>query len=236
MTMLELRGVSATYGSTTVLHDVDLQIRPGETYVILGVNGAGKTTTLRAISGLVRRRGTINFEGKDIARLDPADIARLGIGHVPEGRGTFRELSVLENLKLGALRRRDRAAVANDLDRQFALFPRLRERLQQPAGNLSGGEQQMLAVARALMARPRMLLLDEPTLGLAPIVSRELFETFAQLAREDHLTMLIVEQNAQISLGIAQQACILEAGAVATRGNAQDMLVDDRIKQIYLGL
>jgi branched-chain amino acid transport system ATP-binding protein len=213
--MLTLEGVTAGYGGGDVITGVSLTLDPGEVGVILGPNGAGKTSTLRAISGLIRRAGAIVFDGIDLMRLGPDAIARLGIGHVPQGRGTFVELSVLENLGLGAVRRGDRRAVRADLDHMYALFPRLRERPHQAAGTLSGGEQQMLAIARALMARPRLLLLDEPSLGLAPLVTAEVFAALASL-RDEGLTLVIVEQNAQLSLPLATRACVLESGRLLT--------------------
>jgi branched-chain amino acid transport system ATP-binding protein len=228
-TLLELDSVAARYGPVQALTDVSLVVRESEVVAVLGANGAGKTTTLRAISGTVRRSGEILFAGRRGGRT-PEAVARAGIAHVPEGRGTFAELSVLENLRLGAYTRR-RA----DLERAYALFPFLRERASQAAGTLSGGEQQMLALARALMLRPRLLLLDEPSLGLAPIVVRQLFETVRTLNAEEGLAVLVVEQNAILALDAASRAYVLEAGRVAVEGESRVLREDEAVRRSYLG-
>ncbi len=202
---------------------------------MLGANGAGKTTTLRAVSGTVRRSGTIVFGGKRIGGKRPDAVARLGIAHVPEGRGTFGELSVWENLRLGAYPRRDRAAVRRDFDRVVGYFPWLARRRDQPAGTLSGGEQQMLALARALMARPRLLMLDEPSLGLAPIVVRELFEILGRLNLDEGLAILVVEQNANVALRASKRAYVLEVGRIALSGESSELRADESVRRSYLG-
>ncbi|HSC91596.1 MAG TPA: ABC transporter ATP-binding protein [Gaiellaceae bacterium] len=231
--LLELRNVEARYGAVTALHGVSLQVREGEVVAVLGANGAGKTTTLRAISGSVRRSGQVLLEGDPIGRT-PEAVARRRVAHVPEGRGTFVELTVEQNLRLGAYTRRD-AAVAADLDRALEWFPRLRERLGQQAGTLSGGEQQMLALARALMLSPRLLLLDEPSLGLAPLVVAELFAIVRRLNEEEGLAVLVVEQNAMLALDAARRAYVLEAGRVAVEGPSADLRDDDDVRKSYLG-
>jgi len=232
---LELEDVTARYGPVTALHGVSLSVGEGEAVAVLGANGAGKTTTLRAISGAVRRSGRIAFAGQSIARSSPEATARAGIAHVPEGRGTLTDLTVRENLRLGAYTRRDRAAIKEDEARVLGYFPRLRERRDQRAGTLSGGEQQMLALARALMLRPRLLLLDEPSLGLAPIVVQEVLHTIRELNRRG-LTILLVEQNVAVSLRLSHRAYVLENGRVVLDGRGQALLKDERLKVAYLGL
>jgi branched-chain amino acid transport system ATP-binding protein len=229
MPLLELDGVDARYGPVTALHGVSLTVDEGEIVAVLGANGAGKTTALRAISGTVRRSGRIVFAGRPAGRT-PESVARAGVAHVPEGRGTFVELTVLENLRLGAYTRR-----SADLERAYALFPFLEERAAQPAGTLSGGEQQMLALARALMLRPRLLLLDEPSLGLAPLVVRDLFATVKRLNEEDGLAVLVVEQNAILALDTAARAYVLEAGRVAVEGPSPELREDEAVRRSYLG-
>jgi branched-chain amino acid transport system ATP-binding protein len=235
MSLLVVTGLVAGYGPVTVLRGLDLSVDEGEIVVVLGANGAGKTTTLRAISGMIDTRGSVRFAGDEIVGRDPADIVRRGIAHVPQGRGTFPELSVEDNLRAGAFTRRDREVRA-DIASWYDVYPVLYERRDQPAGSLSGGEQQMLAVARALMARPQLLLLDEPSLGLAPMVVADLFERFVTLNRESGTTMLLVEQNAQLALGIANRAYVLEAGTIAVSGAAADLRNDDSIRRAYLGI
>lgn len=235
MSLLAVTGLVAGYGPVTVLRGLDLSVDEGEIVVVLGANGAGKTTTLRAISGMIDTQGSVRFAGDEIVGRDPADIVRRGIAHVPQGRGTFPELSVEDNLRAGAFTRRDREVRA-DIVSWYDVYPVLHERRDQPAGSLSGGEQQMLAVARALMARPQLLLLDEPSLGLAPMVVADLFERFVTLNRETGTTMLLVEQNAQLALGIANRAYVLEAGTIAVSGTAADLRNDDSIRRAYLGI
>ena len=235
MPLLELRDVQARYGQTTALHNVSLTVEEGRVVAILGANGAGKTTTLRAVSGTVRRSGEIVFGGRSIDRRAPEAIARLGIAHVPEGRGTLSELSVWDNIRMGAHIRRDRRAVKSDYARVLDYFPWIEERRRQQAGTLSGGEQQMLVLARALVARPRLLLLDEPSLGLAPLVVREFFRIVRELNEEDGLTVLLVEQNANAALGIAHHAYVLEVGRVAVEGTADELQRNESVRKSYLG-
>ena len=233
--MLVLDDVVAGYGEITALKGVSLEVRAGEIVAILGANGAGKSTTLRAISGLVRpRSGAISFEDRRIDRARPYEIARSGVVHCPEGRRLFANLTVLENLEMGAYNRPDKEGVAADMERVSALFPVLAERRRQTAGTLSGGEQQMLALARALMARPRLLLLDEPSLGLAPILIEQIFETIARIRREG-VTILIVEQNAHVALTVADRGYVLETGRVTVAGPADELRSDPRIVEAYLG-
>ncbi|HSL63221.1 MAG TPA: ABC transporter ATP-binding protein [Gaiellaceae bacterium] len=231
--LLELRDVEARYAAVTALHGVSLAVGQGEVVAVLGANGAGKTTTLRAISGTVRRSGEILLEGEPIGR-SPEAVARQRVAHVPEGRGTFVELTVAENLRLGAYTRRD-AAVGADLERTLEWFPVLRERLDQQAGTLSGGEQQMLALARALMLSPRLLLLDEPSLGLAPLVVAELFAIVRRLNEEEGVAVLVVEQNASLALDAARRAYVLEAGRVAVEGASAELREREDVRRSYLG-
>ena len=233
--LLALEGVEARYGPVKALHGVSLTVGEGEIVAVLGANGAGKTTTLRAISGTVRRSGTIRFAEKSIASRSPEAVARLGVAHVPEGRGTLSELSVGENLRLGAYPRRDRAAIREDERRVLAHFPFLGERRNQRAGTLSGGEQQMLALARALMLRPRLVLLDEPSLGLAPRVVAEIFRIVGELNEKDGLTVLVVEQNAILALEAASRAYVLEVGRVALEGGSDTLRRNESVRKSYLG-
>jgi branched-chain amino acid transport system ATP-binding protein len=234
MALLELEGVRAAYGSVEALHGVSLKVEEGEVVSLLGANGAGKTTTLRAISGTVRRWGGLRFEGREIGGRSPEDVARLGVAHVPEGRGTLGQLTVLENLRLGAYAR-GRERVAEAMERVFGYFPVLKERRRQPAATLSGGEQQMLAIARGLMSRPRLLLLDEPSLGLAPLVVRRIFEIVRALNRDEGTAVLLVEQNANLALDVSHRAYVLEAGRVALQGAGADLRRDDSVRRSYLG-
>ncbi len=235
MTLLELRNVCGGYGPVTVLHDLDLSVAEGEVAVILGANGAGKTTTLRAICGMLDRvEGEVFFDDREITRTSTPAIARAGIAQVPQGRGTFTDLTVDENLRLGAISRRD-GGIESDLDRWYELFPRLAERRTQAAGSMSGGEQQMLAIARALMSRPRLLLLDEPSLGLAPLVTREVFERLGEINRSEGLTMLIVEQNATLALAIATRGYVLETGSIVASGDSASLSADEGVRKAYLG-
>ena len=233
MALLELRDVEARYGPVRALAGVSLAVDEGQIVTVLGANGAGKTTTLRAISGMVRRTGEITFEGKPLGRRGPEAVARLGVAHVPEGRGTFAELSVEENLKLGAYTRR--GGLDGEVERMSGYFPWIGERLGQHAGTLSGGEQQMLALARALMSRPRLLLLDEPSLGLAPLVTQEIFRIVRELNEEEGLTVLVVEQNAAIALEVASRAYVLEVGKVAVSGTSEELARDESVRKSYLG-
>ncbi len=233
--LLEIKDLHVNYGGIHALQGIDLLIYPGEIVTLIGANGAGKSTTLRAISRLLHpQRGQIVYDGQDIARLRPDQAVRLGIAHSPEGRRMLARQTVLDNLKLGAYTRSDRAEVQADLDRQFTSFPRLAERRRQLAGTLSGGEQQMLAIARALMSRPRLLLLDEPSLGLAPLIVREIFSIIQDLHRAG-VTILLVEQNAHLALQNADRGYVLEAGRITIAGRAADLLRDERVRKAYLG-
>jgi branched-chain amino acid transport system ATP-binding protein len=234
MSLLELHDVSGGYGQSTVLHDIDLAVEVGHVAVVLGANGAGKTTTLRAISGVISVKGDIRFDGTSIVGKSPEAVSRLGIAHVPQGRGTFTDLTVEDNLRIGAINRRDRE-VRRDLQRWYDVFPRLGERRSQEAGSMSGGEQQMLALARAMMSRPRLLLLDEPSLGLAPLVTRELFARLGDLNRDEGLTILVVEQNANLALDIGHWGYVLETGRVAVQGPAHQLHDDEAVRKAYLG-
>jgi branched-chain amino acid transport system ATP-binding protein len=234
MPLLELRGVTARYGALQALHGVDLSVEEGEIVAVLGANGAGKTTTLRAISATVRTSGELVFAGERLPRR-PEAVARAGIAHVPEGRGTFAQLSVDENLRLGAHVRRDRGAVKADYDRILERFPILANRRVQAAGTLSGGEQQQLALARALMQRPRLLLLDEPSLGLAPRVVAEFFAVVGELNEHEGLSVLVVEQNASIALDSSARAYVLETGRVAVAGPSADLQRHESVRRSYLG-
>ena len=233
--LLDVRGLQASYGPTLVLHGLDFAVEEGGITTILGANGAGKTTTLRAVCGMVKTRGEVDFAGTRIDGRATESIVRLGVAHVPDGRGTFVNLTVEENLRLGAYTRRDKAEVEADFERMFGYFPRLKERWQQQAGTLSGGEQQMLAVSRALMLRPRLLLLDEPSFGLAPLIVQELFEIFRTINQQDRVSMLLVEQNAAMALKLADQAYLLETGRVVISGTAEAIRSDAAIRRSYLG-
>ena len=234
-TMLQVAGLDAGYGPIQVLREVDLHVDEGEIVVLLGANGAGKTTTIRAICQMIDSKGSVNMCGAELVGMRPEKMAGLGIAHVPQGRGTFPELTVEENLHVGAYVRKDRTEIRGDIDRSYVLFPRLGERRAQLAGSLSGGEQQMLAVARALMSRPRLLLLDEPSLGLAPLVIQGLFNRFNELNQEDGVTMFIVEQNANLALDIATRAYVLEAGRIVLSGSAAELRANDAVRRAYLG-
>ena len=233
--MLEVDGLEAFYGEQQALFGVGFGLDEGQVRTLLGANGAGKTTVLRALCGMVRAAGDIRFYGKRIVGWATEDIVRLGIAHVPDGRGTFLRVSVEENLQLGAMTRRDRAGIAADIEQVYGHFPRLKERRTQQAGTLSGGEQQMLAVGRALMLRPRLMLLDEPSFGLAPLVVEELFETLRDLNREMGVAMLIVEQNAALALELAEHAYLLETGRIVMDGPSAVIGADESIRRSYLG-
>lgn len=233
--LLAIENLFAGYRDITVLRDITLSIEAGQVVALLGANGAGKTTLLRAVSGLVESAGGIRLDGRPLSGLPPESIAKRGVAHVPEGRGTFAHLTVDENLQLGAWLRRDRVGITADRERMFQRFPRLKERLRQQAGTLSGGEQQMLAIARALMSRPKLLLLDEPSFGLAPRLVSELFEALATLRNEEQMAMLVVEQNAHVALELADSAYLLEAGRLVAGGSAQALRDDPRVQRAYLG-
>jgi branched-chain amino acid transport system ATP-binding protein len=234
-TLLETAGLCAFYGATQVLFGLDLRVAAGGVTTLLGANGAGKTTTLRAICGMVHATGDIRFCGQSVAGRAVEDIVRLGIAHVPEGRGTFVRQTVEENLEIGAMSRRDRAGISADIDRAYGYFPRLRERRKQQAGTLSGGEQQMLAVARALMLRPKLMLLDEPSFGLAPLIVRELFAILRALNEAEKVSMLVVEQNASLALDLADRAHLIETGRLVMAGAADDLRKDENVRRAYLG-
>jgi len=233
--LLELEGVHAGYGQTRVLHGVSLSVGEGDIVSLLGANGAGKTTTLRAITGGVHWDGSIAFGGRSLRRLTTEDVIRLGVAHVPEGRGVLTELTVDENLRVGAYLRRDAAAVARDYDRVFDLFPILRERRHLSASTLSGGEQQMLALARALLMRPKLMLLDEPSLGLAPLVVRRIFDVIREINQTDRVAILLVEQNARMALELSTQAYVLEVGRVAVQGPSSQLKGEESVRRSYLG-
>jgi branched-chain amino acid transport system ATP-binding protein len=233
--LLEARNLRAFYAQAEVLHGIDFALDEGGITTILGANGAGKTTTLRAVCGMVRTQGEISFADRRIDGRKTEDIARSGIAHVPDGRGTFFELTTEENLRLGAHCRSDRDGVARDLDIVYGYFPRLKERQKQQAGTLSGGEQQMLAISRALMLRPRLLLLDEPSFGLAPLIVQEIFRIMRLINREQKVSMLLVEQNATLALELADYAYLLEAGRVVMSGTSGEIQKDPAIRRAYLG-
>ena len=230
--LLELAGVEARYGPVKALHGVSLEVGEGEFVAVLGANGAGKTTMLRAVSGTVRRSGDVIFKGAKLPRR-PDATARAGIAHVPEGRGTFSELSVWDNLRLGAYTRR--GSLKEDAQRVYKYFPRLEERKGQQAGTLSGGEQQMLALGRALMARPELVLLDEPSLGLAPLLVTEIFERLATMKTEEGMAVLVVEQNANLALAHAARAYVLEVGRVVVAGSSEELRANESVRRSYLG-
>jgi branched-chain amino acid transport system ATP-binding protein len=230
--LLRLDGVEARYGPVTALHGISLEVGEGELVAVLGANGAGKTTTLRAVSGTVQRSGSVFFDGAKLARR-PDAAARAGIAHVPEGRGTFSELSVWDNLRLGAYTRR--GSVKEEARRVFDYFPRLEERKSQQAGTLSGGEQQMLALARAMMARPKLVLLDEPSLGLAPMLVTEIFDRLDKIRSEEGAAVLVVEQNANLALAHAARAYVLEVGRVVVSGSSAELRADESVRRSYLG-
>lgn len=233
--LLEAKNLHARYGERDVLHGIDLRVEPGEIVALLGANGAGKTTTFRALTGAIKTSGEVHFDGAPIAGHAPEDAARLGIAHVPEGRGTLSSLTVAENLRLGAYTCNDRRVIAESYERAFGYFPKLRERVGQTAGTLSGGEQQMLAIARALMMRPRLLLLDEPSLGLAPMIVREIFDLLREINARDGVAILVAEQNAKLVLAASSRAYVLETGAVAVEGRSAELIDDERIRRSYLG-
>jgi branched-chain amino acid transport system ATP-binding protein len=233
--MLEITGLDAFYGQNQALYGVAFSVDEGQVRTLLGANGAGKTTVLRAICGMVRVAGDIRFDGKRVSGWATEDVVRLGVAHVPEGRGTFLRVSVEENLQLGAITRKDRRAIADDIERIYVNFPRLKERRTQQAGTLSGGEQQMLAVGRALMLRPRLLLLDEPSFGLAPLIVEELFAILRRINAETGVAMLIVEQNAALALELAEHAYLLETGRIVMDAPAAIVGADESIRRAYLG-
>ena len=233
--LLSVHDLRAYYGQVQALHGLSFDLNEGSMTTLLGANGAGKTTTLRAICNMVRSTGGIEFEGKPLSGKSTENIVRLGIAHVPQGRGTFTTLTVEENLQLGAVSRKDTKAISGDIERMYAHFPVLKQRHTQQAGTLSGGEQQMLAVARALMLRPRLMLLDEPSFGLAPLIVRDLFNILGKINREDKVSILVVEQNAQLALEIADKAYVIETGRIVMSGNASEIANDESVRKSYLG-
>jgi len=235
MKLLEVKDLNAWYGSTQALFGVSFELEKGGITTILGANGAGKTTTLRAMCQTVKTSGDVSFDGRTISGESTDKIVRLGMAHVPDGRGTFTGLTVEENLRLGAYSRTDKDGVAEDMERMFERFPRLKERIHQQAGTLSGGEQQMLAISRALMLRPNLLLLDEPSFGLAPLVVQEIFDHLRAINETDHVSMLLVEQNASLALNLADQAYLLETGKVVLSGPAAEIRADESVRKAYLG-
>jgi branched-chain amino acid transport system ATP-binding protein len=236
MSLLEVADLDAGYGPVQVLHNVSLKVDDGQAVAVLGANGAGKTTLLRAICGMLGKpKGTITFDGQRLIGKKPEAVARLRVLHVPEGRGTFVDLTVEQNLLVGAYRRKDRAGVREDIDQMCQLFPVLGQRRSQTAGELSGGEQQMLALARALVGRPRLLLLDEPSLGLAPLVTRQIFDAVADVLKGGDLSVIVVEQNAQLALQLANYAYVLEVGSVSLSGPADQIMSDPTVRRSYLG-
>jgi len=234
--LLEVKGLRATYGPTEVLHGIDFGLESGRITAILGANGAGKTTTLRALCQMVRTAGSALFEGRQLVGRATEEVVRLGVAHVPDGRGTFTALSVDENLRLGAHVRRDKERIGTDLEKMYTRFPRLGERRHQQAGTLSGGEQQMLAISRALMLRPKLLLLDEPSFGLAPKIVAEIFRILRGINTDDGVSMLLVEQNAKLALELADNAYLLETGRVAMSGTSKQLMADESVRRAYLGV
>jgi branched-chain amino acid transport system ATP-binding protein len=234
-TILDVSNLRAYYGQIEALHGLQFSLEEGSVTTLLGANGAGKTTTLRAICNMIRLSGTIRFDGRTLNGKSTETIVKLGVAHVPQGRGTFTHMTVAENLQLGAITRRNMAEVSTDVERMYGYFPKLKERHGQQAGTLSGGEQQMLAVARALMLRPRLMLLDEPSFGLAPLVVRELFGILRDINREHKVTILVVEQNARLSLEIASHAYVIETGRIVMAGDAAEIAEDEGIRRSYLG-
>jgi branched-chain amino acid transport system ATP-binding protein len=234
-TLLQVNDLHAGYGATEVLHGLTMTIEEGSITTLLGANGAGKTTTLRALSKMIKVRGQIQFDGQAIESKSTEDIVRLGVAHVPDGRGTFGSLSTEENLQLGSYTRKDKQEAALDQEKMYTYFPRLKERRQQQAGTLSGGEQQMLAIARALMLRPRLLLLDEPSFGLAPLIVREIFDIMRTINQKDKVTILLVEQNAAMALDLAKYAYLLETGKLVLSGLSEDLKQDEAVRRSYLG-
>ena len=233
--LLAVKGLRASYGPVAVLHGVDFEVHQGEVVVLLGANGAGKTTTIRALCGMVDTKGSILFSGKQLVGKKTEWIVHQGVAHIPQGRGTFPELTVHENLEIGAYSRRDRSGVLRDIEHWLSVFPVLGERRNQHAGSLSGGEQQMLAVARGLMIHPKLLLLDEPSLGLAPMITQDLFRRLADFNKEFGTTMFVVEQNASLALGMSSRAYVLEAGNIVLSGASDELRHNDDVRKAYLG-
>ncbi len=235
--LLELLAVNTFYGNIQVLYDLNLTVKRGEIITLIGSNGAGKSTSLMSISGIVpARSGKILFDGKEIQNMAPEKIVSLGISQVPEGRHIFPDLTIQENLNMGAFLRKDKQAIQKDMEYMYSLFPILKERADLPGGNLSGGEQQMLAICRALMARPKLLLLDEPSMGLAPIIVKKIFEIVKKINKDHNTTIFLVEQNANLALKIAHRGYVLENGRIALQGSAKNLLVDENVRKAYMGV
>jgi branched-chain amino acid transport system ATP-binding protein len=233
--LLSARNLRAFYGVTRVLHGLDFEIAEGSVTAFLGANGAGKTSTLRALSGMIEVKGNVSFAGHSVCGSSTENLARMGIAHVPEGRGTFSRMTTEENLQLGAMARKDRAAISADIERVYGYFPRLRERARQQAGTMSGGEQQMLAIGRALMLRPRLMLLDEPSFGLAPLVVEEVYTILRKLNEDEGVSMLLVEQNATAALALADHAYLIETGEIVLEGPSVEIGRDENVRRAYLG-
>lgn len=233
--MLTLKNLTVSYGNIVALHGINLEISQGEIVTLIGANGAGKTTTLKAISGLVKTDGEILYNGRNLSNLPPHEIVAAGIAHVPEGRMIFQPLSVAENLQMGAFLQKDKSEIKNTLDFVFSIFPRLKERLKQTAGTLSGGEQQMLAIGRALMNRPKFLMLDEPSLGIAPILVKTIFEKIIEINRQQGITILLVEQNANLALEISQHGYVMETGRIILKDNSMALRQNPKVREAYLG-
>lgn len=233
--MLEVENLSVSYGAIKALHGVSLKVPQGSIVTLIGANGAGKSTTLRALSGLVKSSGSIRYEGADVSKLPANKIVARGLCHVPEGRMVFSNLTVLENLKMGAYLQSDKKWIAGQTDYVFCLFPRLKERMNQPAGTLSGGEQQMLAIGRALLSKPKFLMLDEPSLGIAPLLVKTIFERIVEINREQGLTILLVEQNANLALDVSTYGYVLETGKILLEGPSAELKANPQVQEAYLG-
>ena len=233
--MLEIRNLGVNYGAISALHDISLEVKQGDIVTLIGGNGAGKTTTLKAISGLLKTRGEVRFNGQNIANIAPHKIVAMGLSHVPEGRMVFANLTVLENLKMGAYLQSDKASIAKEMDYVFSIFPRLKERIRQLAGTMSGGEQQMLAIGRALMAKPKFLMLDEPSLGIAPLLVKTIFEKIVEINQKHGITILLVEQNANLALEVSKYGYVLETGKIILKDESIKLRQDPKVKSAYLG-
>ena len=233
--MLEIKNLGVNYGAITALHDISLEVKQGDIVTLIGGNGAGKTTTLKAISGLLKTRGEVRFNGQNIANVAPHKIVAQGLSHVPEGRMVFANLTVLENLKMGAYLQTDKTSIAKEMDYVFSIFPRLKERIKQLAGTMSGGEQQMLAIGRALMAKPKFLMLDEPSLGIAPLLVKTIFEKIVEINQKHGITILLVEQNANLALEVSKYGYVLETGKIILKDESAKLRQDPKVKSAYLG-
>lgn len=233
--MLEIKNLNVNYGAISALHGISFEVKQGDIVTLIGANGAGKTTTLKAISGLLRAQGEVLYQGKNIANMPPHKIVSLGLSHVPEGRMVFANLTVLENLKMGAYLQKDKSVIDREMEYVFSIFPRLKERIKQLAGTMSGGEQQMLAIGRALMSKPKFLMLDEPSLGIAPLLVKTIFEKIVEINRQHGITILLVEQNANLALEISTYGFVLETGRIILQGESAKLRQDPSVKSAYLG-